>query len=84
MIALPLCSLEVGGREEGIDFSLFQISGRCLRVFLERYKADFFAPSDVLGAVQGHEAGQRVEGARKPLRGDSCADLELPELAAGS
>jgi hypothetical protein len=62
VIALPLRSLEVGGREEDIDFSLFQISAGCLRAFLERYEADFLTPSDVLGAVQGHEAGQRVEG----------------------
>ena len=49
VIALPLRTLEVGGREEGIDFSLFQISGGCLRAFLERYEADFLTPCDVLG-----------------------------------
>jgi hypothetical protein len=37
VIALSLRTLEVGGREEGVDFSLFQIRGGYLRAFLERY-----------------------------------------------
>ncbi len=61
MVAPPLRTFEVGRREESIDFSLFQISGGCLRAFLERYETDFLTPSDVLGAVKGHEAGQRVD-----------------------
>src|ERR1051326_7133 len=62
MIAAPLCTPEVGRREESIDFSLFQISGGSLRAFFERYEADFLTPSDVLGAVKGHKAGKRVDG----------------------
>ena len=58
MIALPLRTLEVGGREECIDFGLLQINAGRLGAFLERYDADFFAPSDMFGAVQGHEAGK--------------------------
>lgn len=65
VIALPLRTLEAGGREEGIDFSLFQISGGCLRAFLERYEADFLTPSDVLGAVQGHETGESTQSQRQ-------------------
>ena len=62
MIALPLRTLEVWGCEECIYFGLLQINAGRLCAFLKRYDADLFAPSDMFGAVQGHEAGQRVEG----------------------
>ena len=58
VIALPLRTLEVWGREECIYFGLLQINAGRLGAFLERYDADFFAPSDMFGAVQGHEAGK--------------------------
>jgi hypothetical protein len=77
VIALPLRTLEVGSREESIDFNLFQISGECLRAFLERYEADFLTPCDVLGAVQGHEAGQRAKGCQAlvPCRNGAAPTL---------
>ena len=58
VIALPLRTLEVWGREECIYFGLLQINAGCLGAFLERYDTDFFAPSDMFRAVRGYEAGK--------------------------
>ena len=49
----------------------------CLRVFLERYEADFLTPCDVLGAVQGHEAGERMEGCQALV---PCRNSAAPTL----
>jgi hypothetical protein len=62
VIAPALRALEIGGREKRIYFGLLQINAGRLGAFLERYKTDFFAPSDMFRAVQGHEVGQGVDG----------------------
>jgi len=62
VIASPLRTPEVRGREECVDFGLLQIGDRRLSAFLEGYGTDFSAPSEMLGTMQGDKTSQRVDG----------------------
>jgi hypothetical protein len=62
VIAAPLRILEVCRPEQGLNFGLLEIGDGLLSAFLEGYRADLSAPSDILGAVQCHKTGQRVDG----------------------
>jgi hypothetical protein len=73
VIASPLRTLEVGGREECFDFRLLQIRDRRLSAFLERYGTDLSAPSEMLGAMEGNKSGQRVDSRQSLVPGRNRA-----------
>jgi hypothetical protein len=78
VIASPLRTPEVRGREECVDFGLLQIGDRRLSAFLEGYGTDFSAPSEMLGTMQGHKTSQRVDSRQSLVpRGDGTVPALL-------